>query len=278
MQNPEYQWQSAMTLQSGGYNGESISIERNGVVVFSGSVNKSELPKTFGLGWNTTSTPTGSEEITYTYRDSDSSNNNNSTKVEVTIRDEWTISFDDRNNMIVQVATTLVSAVRTKIGSPSNINRHLWMRRTKNGSDFSPFPLIDNASTAHTIASNVSLGTETFTLAPGGTAERSTIYWRNTSVGYESWAIPNIYTDIINMGVHFKNILPPDYVPGKVRNNNDDKWYSCNRHGGTAKIRKLDGTWKQMRTINGPNGTDNPPYINHSDDEFHNQRLIGYGA
>lgn len=273
MQNPEYQWQSAMTLQSGGYNGELISIERNGTVVFSGSVNKSELPKTFGLGWNTTSTPTGSEEITYTYRDSDSSSNNSSTKVEVTIRDEWTISFDDRNNMIVQVATTLVSAVRTKIGSPSNINRHLWMRRTKNGSDFSPFPLIDNASTAHTIASNVSLGTETFTLAPGGTAERSTIYWRNTSVGYESWAIPNIYTDIINMGVHFKNILPPDYRPGKVKTNTST-WYSCNRSGGKCHVRKQDGTLKELRTIAGGVGNDNPPYLKHPS-EYKNQRLIG---
>lgn len=101
MQNQEYQWQSAMTLQSGGYNGELITLERNGTVLFSGSVNKSQLPKTFGLGWNTTSTPTGSEEITYTYRDSDISNNNTSTKVAVTVRDEWSVAFDDRNNMIV---------------------------------------------------------------------------------------------------------------------------------------------------------------------------------
>lgn len=273
MENPQYKWQSAMTLQSGGYQGELLSIERNGTVLFSGSVNKSELPKTYGLGWVTTSEPDGSEEITYTYRDSDSANNNNSTKVAITVRDTWHVTFDDRNNMVVQVTTLLVSAIRSVIGSPSNVNRHLWMRRTKNGSDFSPFPKIDNASTAHTIASNVSLGTETFTLAPGGSAERSTIYWRNTSVGYESWAIPNIYTDILGVGVHFKNILPPDYRPGKVKTNTST-WYSCNRSGGKCHIMKPDGTLKELRTIAGGTGTDNPPYLKHPSG-WKNQRKIG---
>ena len=64
------------------------------------------------------------------------------------------------------------------------------------------------------------------------------------------------------------------YVPGMIRDSNGD-WVSCNRTGGTAKI--LDGTdtWVQMTTEDGPTATDNPPYIMHSDEVFHNQREIG---
>lgn len=271
-----YQWESAMTVRSGGYPGELLSITKDGQVIFSGAIDIHDLPKTFGPGWTTTNNPNGSETVTYSYRDSDSMNNNNCTKIDVTVKDEWTVTFDGRNNMIVTVNTTLISAVRTRIGSPSNANRHLWMRRSAGGSDFPPFPMIDNASTSHTIASNVSLGSETFTLPPGGDAQRSSIYWRNTIVGYESWAIPNIYTDILDIGVHFKNILPPDYVPGKVRNTSG-VWLSCNRIGGTAKIKTNTSAWTQMRTIDGPNGTGNPPYIKHPD-AWHNQRLIGNGG
>ena len=181
MEGKNYQWTAAMTVESGGYSGELITIEQNGAVLFSGSV--SNPPQTFNLPWTTTSSDTGSSTYTYTYRDSDTMNNNNSTKVAITVRDEWTVSIDNRNYMTVTVHTTMVSAVRTRIGSPSNANRHLWMRRSSSGRDYAPFPLIDNGSSAHTIASNVDMGTYSFTLAPGENAQRSTIWWRNTIVG-----------------------------------------------------------------------------------------------
>lgn len=267
-----YQWTAAMTVESGGYNGELLTIEENGNVIFSGSINTSQVPKTFNVPWTTSTSETGSATYTYTYRDSDSMNNNNSTKVAITVRDEWTVSIDNRNNMTVTVTTLLVSAVRTKIGSPSNINRHIWLRRYKNGVDFAPFPLIDNSSTAHTIASNVNMGSYTFTLAPGENAQRASVWWRNTSVGYESRPIPNIWTDIIGVGIHFKNILPADYVPGQTWNGTT--WLSHNRTGGTADLRNGSNAWVQMRTYDGGVGTDNPPYIRHGS-AWVNQRLIG---
>lgn len=218
MATKNYQWAAAVTVESGGYQGELISIEQNGVEVFSGSVNISQIPKTFNLPWTTTTNETGSSTYTYTYRDSDTMNNNNSTKVAITVTDEWAVSISKNNVMTVTVHTVMNSAVRTRIGSPSNVNRHIWMRRKSNGNDFNPFPLIDNASTAHTIASNVDMGTYVFSLQPGENAQNATVWWRSTSVGHEGDHIPNIYTDILRVGIHFKNILPKDYVPGKIWN------------------------------------------------------------
>ena len=264
-----YQWTAAMNVDSGGYNGELVSIEKDGTILYQGAIGPSS--RTFNLPWTTTSAETGSATYTYTYRDSDTMNNNQSTKVAITARDEWTVSIDNRNYMTVTVHTTMVSAVRTRIGSPSNANRHLWMRRSSGGRDYNPFPLIDNGSTAHTIASNVDMGTYSFTLAPGENAQRSTIWWRNTIVGHESQRIPNIYTDIFGIGIHFKNILPKDYRPGKIWTGSD--WYSHNRSTGWDGV--YDGnSFKEMRTTDGGSGSDNPPYIRHESGNK-NQRLIG---
>jgi hypothetical protein len=275
MATKNYQWAAAVTVESGGYNGELITIEQNGSTIFSGSVNTSQVPKTFNVPWTTTTSETGSSVYTYTYRDSDTMNNNNSTKVSITVRDSWTVSINNRNVMTVTVHTTLLSATRERIGSPSNINRHLWLRRYNNGIDFAPFPLIDNASTNHTIASNVDMGSYTFTLQPGENAQRSSVWWRNTSVGYENQHIPNTYTDILGVGIHFKNILPKDYVPGQTWNGS--AWISHNRSGGTADIRNASNAWVQMRTYDGGVGTDNPPYLRHQNN-WRNQRLIGQGG
>lgn len=276
MAEKNYQWTAALTVQSGGYSiasggqsNELISIEKDGVELFSGSV--TNPPQTFNIPWTTTSDLTGSATYTYTYRDSDTTQNSNSTKVAVTVKDDWTVDIDNRNYMTVTVHTTMVSAVRTKIGSPSNVNRHLWLRRTQNGQDYNPFPKIDNGNTAHTIASNVDMGSYTFALAPGENAQRSTVWWRNTSVGHESDRIPNKYTDILGIGVHFKNILPKDYRPGKIWNGS--AWMSHNRSTGWAGV--WNGTtFKEMRTENGAVGTDNPPYIRNVSQQV-NQRQIG---
>lgn len=278
----QYQWSAAMTVESGGYEGEALSILQNGVTLFEGSISAAEVPKTFAVGWTTTSSMTGSETFTYTYRDSDVAQNSRSTMVAVTLTDSWSVSINSRNYMTVTVDTTLVSAVRTVIGSPSNVGRHLWLRRSADGVDFAPFPLVDNGSTAHTIATNIHLGSYTFTLAPGEDAQRATAYWRNTSVGYESLPIPNIYTDIMNMGVHFKNILPKDYRPGATLNTNTNTWVSHNRSDGACHVLpNTTGTnWHECRTIGGEDGAQgNPPLLLHSarPDAWFNQKLLGKG-
>lgn len=271
----EYEWSAALTVESGGYVGEAISIEQNGVILFEGAVDSP--PQTIDTGWTRTSTLSGSGTYTYTYRDSDLAQNAHSTKVWVTVRDEWTISFDSRNYMTVNVDTTLVSADRTVVGSISNVDRHIWMRRYAGGPNY--LDILDNASTAHTIASNINLGSYSFVLAPGENATRASIYWRNTSHGYEDLPIPNIYTDILGVGIHFRNILPKDYRPGTSLDTNTGVWKSHNRENGACHVLK-NGVWQECRTVGGDEGGQgNPPLMLRSPNanSWYNQRLLGKG-
>lgn len=271
----EYEWSAALTVESGGYVGEAISIEQNGVVLFEGAVDSP--PQTIDTGWTRTSTLSGSGTYTYTYRDSDLTQNDHSTKVWVTVRDEWTISFDSRNYMTVNVDTTLISAERTVVGSISNVDRHIWMRRYAGGPNY--LDILDNASTAHTIASNINLGSYSFVLAPGENATRASIYWRNTSHGYEDLPIPNIYTDILGVGIHFRNILPKDYRPGTSLDTNTGVWKSHNRENGACHVLK-NGVWQECRTVGGDEGGQgNPPLMLRSPNanSWYNQRLLGKG-
>lgn len=271
----EYEWSAALTVESGGYVGEAISIEQNGVVLFEGAVDSP--PQTIDTGWTRTSTLSGSGTYTYTYRDSDLAQNAHSTKVWATVRDEWTVSFDSRNYMTVNVDTTLVSADRTVVGSISNVDRHIWMRRYAGGPNY--LDIIDNASTAHTIASNINLGSYSFVLAPGENATRASIYWRSTSHGYEDLPIPNIYTDILGVGVHFRNILPRDYRPGASLDTNTSVWKSHNRERGACHVLK-NGVWQECRTVGGDEGGQgNPPLMLRSPNanSWYNQRLLGKG-
>lgn len=273
-----YKWSAAVTVTSGGYVGELITIEQNGVTLYSGAVDNP--PQTFTAGWTTTSAATGSGTYTYTYLDSDTQNNNVASKVNLTFTESWSVSFDNRNYMTVAVSTNLDSATRTLIGSPSNLNRHLWLRRTAGGSDFSPFPLVDNASTAHTIASNVNMGNYSFTLAPGEDATRATVYWRNTTTGHESDPLPNIYSDILGIGIHFKNILPKDYRPGASLDTNTSVWRSHNRTNGACHVLSNTSniTWQECRTVDGDSGGQgNPPLMLRAANanSWYNQRLIG---
>lgn len=269
----EYEWSAALTVESGGYVGEAISIEQNGVVLFEGAVDTP--PQTIDTGWTRTSTLNGSGTYTYTYRDSDIGQNAHSTKVWVTVRDEWTVSFNSRNYMTVNVDTILISADRTVVGSISNIDRHIWMRRYAEGPNY--LDILDNASTAHNIASNIHLGGYSFVLAPGENATRASIYWRNTSHGYEDLPIPNIYTDILGVGIHFRNILPKDYRPGTSLDTNTSVWKSHNRENGACHVLK-NGVWQECRTIGGDEGEKgNPPLIltAANANSWRNQKLLG---
>lgn len=282
-----YEWSAAMTVESGGYDGEALSILQDGQVLFEGSLSESEVPRTFPVGWRTETSMTGSGTYTYTYRDSDIAQNNRSTMVAITVEDSWSVSINSRNYMTVTVNTRLVSAERTVVGSGyNNIQRHLWMRRDAGGQNF--LDVLDDGATAHTIASNISLGSYSFTLAPGENAQRATVYWRNTSHGYEDRPIPNIWTDIINVGVHFRNPLPADYRPGASLKSSsewgyvsDGVWWSHNRDRGACHVLTADGGshWQECRTLGGDEGDKgNPPLIllaNDVDNQWRNQKLLG---
>ena len=276
MATKNYQWTAAITVESGGYVGELISIKKDGVVIFSGAVDNP--PQTFALPWVTTTEEAGDETYTYTYLDSDRTDNNNSTEVEITVRDVWTTNIDSNNIMTVTVDTTLISAIRTLHGTISNVDRHLWLKRSEDGQDFPPFPLVDNASTSHTIATNVAMGTTTFVLPPENNTEKSTIWWRSTSVGHESDPIPNIFTDILHIGIRFKNILPKNYRPGATLSVDNGVWLSHNRTNKAAHIlsNASAANWKEMRTADGGTGKGNPPSILRADGNvWTNQKKLG---
>ena len=291
----EYEWSAALTVDSGGYSGELIAIYQGDQKLYEGAVYPEQTPMTKDTGWNRTSDLTGTGTYTYVYRDSDSGDNNASMKVEVTVRDDWQVSINGRNYMDVTVHTVITSVQRTWGGGAVNANRHLWARREAGGANY--FDFIDNGSTVHDILRaaypderdpKIDMGTYTFTLAPGEDAKRATVYWRNTTVGYESLDIPNIYTDILGVGVHFKNILPPDYRPGTTLKSayqygpvSDGVWRSHNREQGACHIRDSEGGshWKECRTINGSEGgMGNPPSIllaDNVDNRWRNQKLLG---
>lgn len=193
-----------------------------------------------------------------------------SSRVALSITQSWTTSIDNRNNLTVTITTTVNSIVRDDIQAPAGYSdsntpgRNITLYKEQGGAAVGSWT--DNqVATAHTISGVLSLGTETFTLAPGQTTVvRPSLYLHNQTVGMSSY-------DDIWMGVQFRNPLPADYRPGKTWNGTT--WVSHNRTSGATNI-KTTSNWREMRTYDGGAGADNPPYIRHSND-WRNQRLIG---
>lgn len=220
--------------------------------------------------WHTTDQLTGSSTHTYYYHDSGCGNDNNSSLVEVNITDSWTASFDNRNNLTMTVHTVVNSIVRSAYsGNPNacgTILVRIHLKRESGGSDVAVYPSADgwmNMATYGTIASNVDLGTYSFTLAPGQELSRGTLYLYNDAASG--------YDDEFEMGIFFKNIMPADYRPGKIWDGS--RWMSHNRDDGAANIRNTTSP-VEMRTFNGGEASDNPPYIRH-ENSAKNMRLIG---
>ena len=253
----QYQWRIFSNIISGGFAGEDT-----GVIP----------PET---GWKTTATLTGSASAQYYYRDSDVGQNENSSRVVYDVEDKWEVSFNSKNFMHVKVTTVIHGIRRDDIkGTPApygDVGRHIWVRREDGGQLYYESPS-DPISNAHDIyTGDLNLGTLEFDLPPGQDATRSSVWVRNTAVGFEDRPIPNEYTDILGIGVQFKNILPPDYRPGDVRYGGH--WKSTNRDVGKCHIRQ-GGQWVEMRTIDGGSGTNDPPK-RRSGGVWKNQYLIG---
>ena len=231
---------------------------------------------------HSTDATSGSSMTIFAYLDSNvvssqvsSWNANNTSRVEVQLLTAWSVAFDNRNNMTVTIDVTLVSLARTAInGSPGhNLGRNIRFYPSQDV--FNP----NNPSTNQilhyyephideyrTYANNVQLGTQTFTIAPGEEANRSSIFVYNKTPTSD----PRSTGDWMNMGVHFINDMPPDYRPGAILKNGE--WLSHNRNGGEAHI--LCSRWSEMRTDNGHTENDNPPSIR-MENRWTDQLLIG---
>lgn len=254
-----YQYRAQMIIVEGGYPQEDPGVDPD------------------DTSWHTTSATTGSATHTYYYNDSTCAANANSSRVKVNITDSWTVSIDDHNNMVVSVHTVINSIVRQAWqGDPNscanNIVADIIIRRQSGGTVLARYNN-QNFATYGTIASNVDLGTVTFTLAPGQNANRSTVHYTNDA-HFTGGGQEGLYDDVFRMGITFKNILPADYRPGKVWNGS--AWLSHDRTGGAANVRNTS-SFIEMRTVDGPTGTGNPPLIRDAS-SYHNMRLIGQNS
>lgn len=252
-----YQYRAQFVIVEGGYPGETTGVSPA------------------DDNWHTTDVATGSATHTYYYNDSTCSSNANSSRTSVSITDSWTVDIDEHNNMNVTVHTVIDSISRAAYqGNPNscanNIVTDIIIRRYSGGPILARYDN-QNFTTYGTVASNVDLGTYTFTLAPGQDANRSTVHYTNDA-HFTGGGQEGLYDDVFRMGITFKNILPADYRPGATLDSSS-VWQSHERTGGKAHILGTGGTWIEMRTNNGLVESDNPPSIYTT--KWMNQRLIG---
>lgn len=265
----KYDWRTYLTIASGGYPGETIGV----------------IPD--NTSWVSTDSTSGSATAQYFYRDSSSGENANSSRVVISVTDEWTASIDQRNFLHITVSTTIHSIVRDDIvGSPIGggaYNVNMFLRRGENGALLWS-KMDDNIAQAHNILSTpLNIGTYSFVLEPGENKTQSTIWWRNNAVNHDSDPIPNVYTDILHMGVEFRNPLPANYRPGATLKGENEYgpttgvWVTHNdRNAGCHVLADVNNmTWKEMRTSV---GIGNPPSILTADDDpnsWENQLELG---
>lgn len=256
MEGKKYQWRATTVI-------DSTSSLSTGVIPSDKS------------SWQDETSESGSQTFRYYYRDANVKTGSgyadaNSSRVVVSVTDSWTAEYDTQNNLKIKIRTTINSIVRDDLRGTNKDSpgRNINIRRYKGG------PVVwsatdNNLDSPHSILSTpITLAEYTITIEPGDASVfRSSIYYYNKTVGYDSW-------DELSMGIQFRNPMPPDYVPGALLDN-AGTWQSHNRSRGDARIRNAAGAWVQMRTINGGVGTDNSPFIRHSNGSWKNMRRIG---
>lgn len=174
---------------------------------------------------------------TWWYRDSNKKSGSTytdaiSSRVAISVTESWTTSKDDKNNLYVRARVVINSIIRDDLkGSDNNLpGRQIEVYKEQGG--LKVLNLTDTQiATAHTIYSGpLSMAEYSFKIAPGQNKEHSTLYLHNKVVSSSITSYDDIW-----IGVQFRNILPDDYRPGKVYDNNA-KFQSHNRTNGKAHI------------------------------------------
>lgn len=231
-------------------------------------------------GWQTAQAGSQSGSWSYWYRDANVASGGqytdaNSTRVVVALTESWTASIDSRNNLTISISTTINSIVRDDVrgANQDSPGRNISIYREQGGNPV--LSLTDSqVGTAHTIYNGpLTLDNYTFTLAPGESLQRSSLYLHNQTVGYQSY-------DDIWFGVLFLNDLPKDYRPGASLDTNNGVWKSHNRTNGACHVLSNVGnmTWQECRTVDGDSGGQgNPPLMlrQANANSWYNQRLLG---
>lgn len=227
-------------------------------------------------GWQTTEAGAqGSRTWTYWYRDGNygpggNYSDANSSRVAVSLTESWTASISSRNYLTITITTTINSVVRDDIrgNNPATPGRTINIYREQGGA--AVLSLTDsNISTAHTIWSGpMTLDQYTFTLAPGESLQRSSLYLHNQTIGYQSY-------DDIWFGVLFLNDLPAVAVPHAVLGSNSTTWLSHNRPNGDLRLWNGSRWTDNLENTDWGTGYGDPPSVM-KDNKWLNARVIGF--
>ena len=254
MANKTYKWKAATTFQSD----TSLSY---GVTPPDQS------------SWQTAQEGSLSGSWTYWYRDANVAGpagytDANSSRVAVSLTESWTASIDNRNNLTITITTTINSVVRDDLrGVNQNTpGRYINIYREQGGSPVLALTDTQLASARTLYSGPMNLDQYTFTLAPGESLQRSSLYLHNQTIGYASY-------DDIWFGVLFLNDLPAETIPHAVRGNNSD-WLSHNRTGGDLRIWNGSRWTDNLANIDGGSGLGDPPSV-YKSNKFYNARTFG---
>lgn len=250
------QYKENLTIISGGFPGEDVG--SNGVE----------------QDWTDAPGTSGSSDVTYYFHDSTLLDNNNSSRVDVRIAESWTAQLLPGNIIRLTVTVSIPSITRTRIGNPSAYSTYLFVRQTAGGADVWNSGGCDDATTTHTIATNINVGTYIIDLPPESSgSERGTVYFRSNACGHNGDTPPSQYIDEFWLGINFRNVLPKDFIPDAVYDG-EGAWLSHNRAGGDLRI--YDGSkWSDnLRTVGDGTEMGNPPSF-YSGGKWYNRRRIG---
>ena len=218
---------------------------------------------------------TGGAEATFGFLDSNVVDDPSSryvddaSEVDIIVETSWTVSFDNRNNMTVEIVNFIPTIERSRVeGNPRGNDRSGRNLRIYNyeGGPQQFFYHDTNIAQEKIMGQNITLPAYTITLAPGESTAGNTIYIFNKNDKY-AWT----KGDRLYAGIKFTNDMPPDYRPGAILQNG--VWQSHNRNNGESHI-LCNSRWSEMRTDNGHTENDNPPSMR-MNDRWTDQLLIG---
>ena len=223
------------------------------------------------IDWQSAQAGSQSGSWTYWYRDGNYGppwSDANSSRVMVSLDESWTASIDTHNNLTITITTTINSVVRDDLqgNNPATPGRTINIYRDQGGA--AVLSLTDSdISTAHTIWTGPqTLDQYTFTLAPGQSLQRSSLYLHNQTIGYQSY-------DDIWFGVQFLNDLPAETIPHAVLDNNN-QWLSHNRTGGDLRLWNGSRWTDNLANTDGGSGYGDPPSVM-KNDKWLNARTFG---
>ena len=224
-------------------------------------------------GWQSEQAGSQGGAWTYWYRDANVSSGGaytdaNSSRVAISLIESWSASIDNRNNLTITITTTINSVVRDDLrGSNQDTpGRNINIYREQGGSPVLSLTDTQLAS-AHTIWSGpMTLDQYTFTLAPGQSLQRSSLYLHNQTIGYSSY-------DDIWFGVLFLNDLPAEAIPHAVLGANGE-WLSHNRPNGDLRIRTSSRWTDNLANTDWGAGYGDPPSVR-KENKWLNARVFG---